>query len=95
MLLNNFMLLVALGSTSVLSLITKRDAPPDNTDGAYKVAFKCTNSMGGPSDYTHNDELKLAVADGSLRSPDECHEQDGHPAIAECTFNDDAFEGGP
>jgi hypothetical protein len=33
MLLNHFMLLVALGSTSVLSLITKRDAPPDNTDG--------------------------------------------------------------
>ncbi|OJJ07295.1 hypothetical protein ASPVEDRAFT_155168 [Aspergillus versicolor CBS 583.65] len=100
MLFKDCLPLVALGSAPALGLTLKRDAPPENADGAYKVSFHCSHAIypggphGEPNNYSHSSSLELLVPDGSSLLAEECHAPDGKPAVNECTFKNDVLDAG-
>lgn len=56
MLLKHCMPLIALGGAPALGLTLKRDAPPENDAGAYKVSFHCSHTIypGGRMTIPHS-----------------------------------------
>lgn len=61
MLLKPCLPLIAFGGAPALGLTLKRDAPPENDSGAYKVSFHCSHAIypGGRMTFPHALSLRI------------------------------------